>query len=73
LNVNDYILRDQDVQELGAILEQWALTIRDLKFLLMNSQHIYGDGQQNESGAMANTESSAANQPILSRNKTLTQ
>ena len=45
-------------------MEEWALTIRDLKFLLLNAQHIYGDasqsGEQN-SNAVVNTEGSQAN------------
>lgn len=70
LSLRDYILKGSDLQELSIILEQWAIMIKDLKYLLLNSAHIYGD--QDASGGQAMTEASS-NAPMLSRNKTLTQ
>lgn len=70
LNLRDYILKSNDLQEMSSLLEQWAVTIKDLKYLLLNAGHIYGD--QDASSINMITEA-ASNAPILSRNKTLTQ
>lgn len=69
MNLTDYILKSADLDDMARILEDWAVAVRDLKYLLLNAAHLFGEG---ETGTNANTES-VSNAPMLSRNKTLTQ